>query len=215
MQSRKETAWKKSRKFGDIKGGRMRTKLADNVFHRCHSLERPSDDEELPIYMQDNTSKSFYHPIDVADIEKQLKLMPTENVDKLTHIWLRKVKKADYDAGKGFQACFIKGSGINLIVLNAFPIDLKMRFGKNKPEPKNTNQYVRWTDKLESDEKGWYLVWTEETIKDYFLNYLLSYIIGHFVESKYEQYYSKADRVKRDNFASSFARVWYYKHFYK
>lgn len=37
-QSRKETAWKKNRKFGDVKGGRMRPKLADNIFNRQHNL---------------------------------------------------------------------------------------------------------------------------------------------------------------------------------
>ena len=31
QQNKKKTAWKKSRTFGDIKGGRMRIKLKDNI----------------------------------------------------------------------------------------------------------------------------------------------------------------------------------------
>lgn len=37
-QNRKETAWKKSRKFGDVKGGRKWPKIADNIFNRKHNL---------------------------------------------------------------------------------------------------------------------------------------------------------------------------------
>ena len=187
-------------------------KLEDNIFQRYHSLDKPSDDQHLPIYIKDNPSRDFFHPINAADIEQQLKVMPSENSDRLTHIWLRKVKKTDYYAAKGFQACFINGGGVNLIVLKAFPMDLKMRFGKNRPIQKNVNQYVKWTDKLESDEKGWYLVWTEETIKDYYLNYLLLHEIGHYIESQYQRYYSQADKVKREEFADNFARVWYNEH---
>lgn len=37
-QNRKETAWKKNRKFGDLHGGRMRLKCADGIFNRKHNL---------------------------------------------------------------------------------------------------------------------------------------------------------------------------------
>ena len=53
-QSRKETAWKKSRKFGDVKGGRMRQKLADNIFNRQHNLEKPTENDETPFFIKDN-----------------------------------------------------------------------------------------------------------------------------------------------------------------
>lgn len=36
-QSRKQTAWKKSRTFGDVKGGRRWHKLKDNIVKRKHS----------------------------------------------------------------------------------------------------------------------------------------------------------------------------------
>ena len=49
-QSRKETAWKKSRKFGDVKGGRMRPKLTDNIINREHNFEVPKEYDETPIY---------------------------------------------------------------------------------------------------------------------------------------------------------------------
>ena len=43
QQNKKKTAWKKSRTFGDIKGGRMRIKLKDNIVKREHSLLKPTE----------------------------------------------------------------------------------------------------------------------------------------------------------------------------
>ena len=90
LQSKKQTAWKKSRTFGDLKGGRMRVKLKDNILRKLHSLQCPSPLDECPIYMQENPSKDFYFPITVDDIKSVLEQLPTEDVAPLTHIWLRK-----------------------------------------------------------------------------------------------------------------------------
>ena len=48
-QSKKQTAWKKSRTFGDVKGGRRWPKLKDNIVKRKHSLLKPSEFDELPV----------------------------------------------------------------------------------------------------------------------------------------------------------------------
>jgi len=41
MLNPKQTRWKKSRKFGDVFGGRRYPKIADKVFNRAHSLNKP------------------------------------------------------------------------------------------------------------------------------------------------------------------------------
>ncbi|WP_259320494.1 hypothetical protein [Bacteroides intestinalis] len=92
-QSRKQTAWKKSRTFGDVKGGRRWPKLKDNIVKRKHSLLKPSEFDELPIYMVENPSKDFYFPITIDDIKNVLAQLPPEHVEGLTHIWLRKTNK--------------------------------------------------------------------------------------------------------------------------
>ena len=104
---------------------------------------------------------------------------------------------------------FICGSGVNLIVLSAFPKDLKMIFGMKKPLKRELNLYSNWCQDLQFDEKKkiWFLQWEKETIRDYYLNSLLLHEIGHFVESVYQRYWSKANRNKRENFADNFARI--------
>ena len=208
MLTKKHTAWKKNRKFGDKMGGRLRTKLEDNVFFRCHSLLPPSPDEVTPIYIVDNPSRDFYFPVSVEEVESALLKLPKEHTEHLTHIWLKKIKKADYLTGDTFQACFINGSKIALVVLYPFPKDNMMRLGKTKPLDKILNSYKKYTTQFGEDETGWFLVWTKENVKKYYLEHLLLHVIGRSLDSFYKRYYSKTALQKRENFANNYASVW-------
>jgi hypothetical protein len=208
MLTKKHTAWKKSRKFGDIFGGRLKAKLTDNVFNTKHSLLAPKSSDETPIYILDNPSRDFYFPVTTDEVRLTLAKLPVEHTAHLTHIWFQKIKKADYLNGETFQGCFICGSGVYLIVLHPFPVDNRMRFGKIKPDNKIINYYKKYTTDLQKDEKGWFLKWTKESIKDYYLNDLLLHEIGHSVDSFYKRYWSAAGNAKREKFAGNFVAVW-------
>lgn len=209
--SRKETAWKKSRKFGNVKGGRTFPKIANKVFNRLHSLEKPNENDELPIFIKDNPSRDFYFPVNEEEILESIKQLPHEYRENITHIWLKKVDMENYENHESFQGMFICGSGVNLIVLSAFPKNLKMIFGMKKPKRKELKFYSDWCQDLRFDEKKkvWFLQWQKETIRDYYLNSLLLHEIGHFVESVYERFWSKANKNKREKFADNFAKIWH------
>lgn len=207
--SRKETAWKKSRKFGDVKGGRTFPKIANKIFNRRHSLQRPNENDELPIFIKDNSSKDFYFPVNELEILEKLNQLPDEYRKNITHVWLKKVDKEDYENGDSLQGAFVCGSGVNLIVLSAFPKNLKMIFGEHKPLRKDLNLYSKWTEDLHFDEekKIWFLQWESEKIREYYLEFLILHEIGHFVESFSESFWSRANDIKRENFADNFARI--------
>jgi hypothetical protein len=209
--SRKETAWKKSRKFGDVKGGRTFPKIANRIFNRAHSLQKPSKTDVLPIFIKDNPSKDFYFPVSETEVLERINQLPLEHRENITHIWLKKVDKEDYQNHDSLQGMFICGSGVNLIVLSAFPKDLRMIFGTKKPLKKELKLYSNWCEDLQFDEKKnfWFLQWREETIQDYYLNFLLLHEIGHFVESVYQSFWSESGERKRENFADNFARIWH------
>jgi hypothetical protein len=209
--SRKETAWKKNRKFGDVKGGRTFPKITNRIFNRQHSLQKPNENDELPIFFKDNPSKDFYFPIEETEILERINQLPIEHRENITHIWLKKVDKEDYQKGDSLQGMFICGSGVNLIVLSAFPKNLKMIFGAQKPLKKELNLYLNWCRDLRFDEKKnvWYLKWEVEKVRDYYLNFLLLHELGHFVESVYQSFWSKANERKSENFADNFARIWH------
>lgn len=206
---RKETAWKKSRKLGDVKGGRRFPKVTDNIFARYHSIKPPTPHDELPIFFWDNPSRDFYFPVNEDEIMNELYQLPKEIFEGITHVWLRKVKEKDYENGNSVQSLFICGSGVKLIVLNAFPKNLKMFFGDKKPTKTRLNFYSKRCDNLIFDEKSknWYLQWEKEKIRDYFLNHLLLHEVGHFVDSFNQRFWSKANVKKRENFADMFAVI--------
>lgn len=209
MQTRKHTAWKKNRKFGDIKGGRMRLKCKDGIFNRMHSFSKPTDSEEKPLYIVENPSREFYFPISIDDIKSTLKKLPKEDTDHLTHIWLRKIKKSDYLQEDAMQGCFIAGSGVYLIILYPFPKDNRMIFGKKKPIPKTINFYKKYTTDLKQDQDGyWYLQWTELLIKQYYIESLLLHEIGHSINSIHFSFWSKASGKKKEEFANCYASFW-------
>lgn len=207
-QNRKETAWKKSRKFGDVKGGRKWPKLADNIFNRCHNFPAPTPDQQLPIYMVDNPSRDFFYPASVEEIQSFLGKLPEEHTDHLTHVWLRKVSKKEYEQPNRLQASFICGSGVNLIVLYPFSRDLTMEFGKKKPSQRTLKWYAAYEPELVQDQDNWKLIWTEEKLKRYYLEGLLLHEIGHKVDSYYQRFWSAANHRKKENFADNYAFYW-------
>lgn len=205
----KETAWKKSRKFGDVKGGRMRPKLADNIFNRQHNLLPPKENEETPIFMKDNPSRDFFFPVSVEEIKTFLNKLPKEHTERLTHIWLRKMSKKEYEKEGSLQGCFICGRGIKLIVLYHFARDLTMNFGKKKPSNKVLKWYANYAPELVQKDGNWQLIWTEQKIKRYYLEGLLLHEIGHKIDSVYRRYWSTPyKKQKAENFADNFAYYW-------
>lgn len=207
-QSRKETAWKKSRKFGDVKGGRMRPKLTDNIFNRQHNLVAPKDKDETPIFIKDNPSRDFYFPVTIEEIKEFINKLPNEQTERITHIWLRKMTNKEYEKENSVQGCFICGSGVNLIVLHPFPIDMIMKFGKKKPANKILKWYSKFEPELNETNEGWQLKWTYEKIKKYYLEGLLLHEIGHQIDSIYKRYWSKSYKQRAEYFADNYAYYW-------
>ncbi len=208
MQSRKHTAWKKNRKFGDIAGGRLRTKVTDNLFNRLHNLQKPSSLDALPVFIIENPSRDFYFPLTKGEIQAVLDTLPREHTQHITHIWLQKVKKTEYQKGETFQGCFVSGSGVNVLLLHPFPHDLKMRLGVQKPPQRVLNFYKHYSPLLHEDADGWYLQWTADDIKRYYAETLLLHEIGHAIDSLHKRFWSKAARAKAENYADNYAAVW-------
>lgn len=79
FRTKKETAWKKSRKFGDVKGGRRRIKIEDNIFNRAHNLKAPGSNQATPILMEDNPSREFFFPLNCQEALEALQALPSED----------------------------------------------------------------------------------------------------------------------------------------
>lgn len=207
MLTRKQTAWRKNRKLGEVQGGRKRVKLEDNIFQRRHPLQRPAPNAELPILIEENPSKGFVFPVSGQEVLAHLRQFPRGVVDGITHVWLRRVRKKEFDTCELPLAEFICGSGVRVIVLYPWAKDLTLCFGDKKPTTKQLRQYGRWTKELFYKDGQWYLRWTIEALKSFYLDLLLPHEIGHHVDW-YSRHWSKANTKQVEEFAEQCAWQW-------
>jgi hypothetical protein len=201
---RKQTAWKKSRRFGDIFGGRTRLKIPDRIVRRAHSLNRPGPHDVLPLFIVDNPSREFFFPLTPDEIRKELTHVPKRDWSGITHIWQRRFKKTEYEAGELPLAEFICGSGVRLIVLYPWPKDLRMPFGEKKPTDRRLTFFADYATDLRHSADHWYLQWTAEAVKNFCVEVLLYHEIGHHIDW-YHRHWSKANRKSVEEFANQYA----------
>ena len=198
------TPWKKSRKFGDIYGGRERLRLNDNIFMRAHSLKRPNTNDELPILMQDNPSKDFFFPISVEEAKEAVQALPKDDYEGITHIWLRRVTKSEYKKGQLPLAEFICGSGVRVIILYPFPENLIMNLGSKKPSGRKLKELSKWCTDLQKNKGKWFLKWNQDSLREYYINHLLYHEVGHHVDW-YSRHWSMANSKQTEEFADQYA----------
>ena len=169
-KAHKQTAWKKNREFGDKMGGRCRLKLDDNIFAREHSFRAPTESDEIPIFIVDNTSRDYYFPVSVEEIREAIKDIP--HSDGVTHIWLR--KHVNHNKKKDLWIEEITGSGVRLITLYPIMKDNRQFLGKEKRSDKDARWFSPYAELVEKQE-GYYAVFTEESAKKYYLERLIPY----------------------------------------
>lgn len=197
------TPWKKSRTFGDIYGGRRWRKFSDNIFARAHSIQRPSPHDDLPILIEDNPSRDFYFPLSGQETLTALKSLPKRDYTGITHVWLRKVKKADFIDGKYPYATFISGSGVELITLYAWPKSNVILHGRTRPANKVINEIERAGAIIEKQATNWISKWTQDSARKFFIDSIF-HEVGHHVDG-YRRYFSKANKKELEEFAEQYA----------
>ncbi len=202
--NRKETAWRKNRKFGDVHGGRGAPKLADNTFSRAHSLSPPDPHQELPILMVDNPSSDYLFPLDGEECLRALESLPPDHREGITHLWLRRSTASTRRRGQPL-AEFICGRGVRLITMYAWPKDLRLCLGRDKPTGKVANEYGRF-DAAPFRERGWWYVQFEMPGLRRFWTEILFHEVGHHVDW-YQRHWSKANRKQAEEYADQYAMV--------
>jgi hypothetical protein len=198
------TPWKKSRTLGDVYGGRTRAKFADNIFNRAHSLTRPGVCDELPIMIQDNPSRDFFFPLTAEEVLAAIDALPREDVEGITHIWLRRIKKSDYIDQVQPLAWFICGSGVRLITLFPWPSDMILRYGSTKPSKKKIAEAEKFGAKIEKIDQIWVSRWTLEGVRKFYVQKIIYHEVGHHIDW-YNRSWSKANRNQVEEFANQYA----------
>lgn len=198
MQPRKQTRWRRNRKFGDVYGGRQRQKLADNIFARLHSLKAPPEDQELPILMEDNPSRDFYFPLSGKETLELLKALPSRDTEAVTHVWLRRLNGREARTGARPFGSFICGSGVRLVTMYAWPKNRMLALGQTKKNP-----YAHWSTDLIRKKQRWFVQFSETALREFF-TFVLYHEIGHHIDWYYRNW-SKANRKAVEDFADNYA----------
>ena len=154
----------------------------DDIFARSHPFSAPEPTDDIPLLIVDNPSKGYYFPIDVDEIQDVLDSYPKEEVDFITHIWLR--KHLQKRPNSLLLAEFMTGRGVCLMTL--YPLEKSNRhyFGEWEPIRKVLREYERFAN-LGEDEQGRYAQFTPESAKQYYLEVLLPFCIEGLVSRRF------------------------------
>ncbi len=205
--TRKETAWRKNRRFSEVHGGRKYPKIPDRIMRRVHSLSLPASHVDSPTFLIDNPSRSFFFPVGEDEIRETLRRLPWTDTCEITHVWFRRIRKTDYDAGRVPFAEFMCGSGCRIIILYPWPVDQLLRFGKRRPSKALLKEYAPWTTDLVQREGQWCLRWTLDGLRDFYLKNLLLHEVGHHVDWYY-RHWTAANRRQAEEEANQYAIRW-------
>ena len=206
-QNRKRTAYRKSRKFGDVHGGRRFPKVTDRVFNRAHSLPPPGPHDELPILIQDNPSRDFFFPLTVEEAREALQALPKKHHAGITHLWLRRDSTQNRIRSDAPLAEFICGSGVRLIVLYPWRRDLRMCLGRLPPVQRFTKTYGQFGAEIVRQRGWWYVIFDLKGLRRFYVEYLLYHEVGHHIDY-YRRLWSAANRSQQEDFADQYAVQW-------
>lgn len=198
----KPTAWKKSRKFGDVKGGRLWSKRKDGIVRRCHSLPAPAEGDVTPIFLSENASRDYFFPIGVEDVKALLQTYAEEDVSDITHIWFRRHNPKD----ESIQGYAVKGSGVLAIVLYPLRGNLEIDLGKSRPSGRALKWYSGYAAVSRAAE-GWKARFSLASARSYYLERLLPHEIAHCIA--YSQGRMRHAGYKNENFADNLAYARY------
>ena len=204
MQSRRQTAWRKSRKFGDVYGGRVRPRVPDGIFKRAHSLKPPGPHEQVPILIQENPSREYIFPLSAAEILAALEALPKRHTQGITHVWLRRRRPAESAAGSFPLAEFVCGSGVRAVILYPWHREGTLCIGRALPAERVTRDYTRYGAAVFSRGGLWYVRFGEEDLRRFYVQHLLFHEVGHHVD-RFRRHWSKANSKQVEDFADQYA----------
>ena len=205
--SRKQTAYRRNRKFGDVYGGRRWPKLNDRIFRRCHSIEAPDANADLPILMQDNPSRDFYFPISAVQAKRVLDSLPQNQTDGITHIWMRRLNHSKRDRVDTPLAEYICGSGVRLVVLYPWRRDGTLHLGRRPPTKRIARDYEKFGASISNRRGSWYAKFGDAGLKRFYIEHLLLHEIGHHVDW-YLRHWGKANSKAMEEAADQYAIAW-------
>ena len=189
---------RRNKNIGKTQGGRVQNGKAYEKWSRFFNRDiwqKLSEENDVLQILKENPSKNYYHPCTDNEIIDVLNKLPKSETEYVRAIVLRKISKRDEKLGVEARRRW------KCVILNPFPRNNKMIWTK-KPGDATIKHYSHWCNNWINDSDKWYLEWTNEEIKKYYLFHLLLHEIGHINEPTFNSI------KKRESFAENYALNW-------
>ena len=143
--------------------------------------------------------KGFRHILSPAEIRARLSQLPARFLQNLEVVQLSRMTRK-----KQSFPCYGMQWGSSLYL---YPIeDNLIEYYNCPPTPNQVNEARMYGGRWEQESKGvWRLVWTEDSVKDFYVNNILIHELGHLVDSRNTRY------LDRERYAEWFAVEYGYK----
>ena len=155
----------------------------------------PSEDENLTTdyrIIEQIPGDGYCHVLTARDIRERLSLLPDAALLPLEVIQLSRMTKK-----KQSFPCYGMQWGSTLYL---YPIEESLiEYFPQPPGPAQYNEAKQFGGRWVQDCTEWQLIWTEATIKDFYLNNILIHELGHLLDDRNTSY------TDRERYAEWFA----------
>lgn len=177
---------RRSKKIGLTQGGRVKAGTPMEKWSRLFSPDTWEilSKQNLPKWnvIKENPSRSYYHPCTAEEIHFILKKLPEDFTEDINAIVLKRLTKRDEEYGVEARKRW------HIIILNSFPKTNLLEWEK-PPTIDQRKHFQVWSSNWIKKNRKWYLKWTKEQVKRYYLYHLLLHEIGHFNDYIYGRWF--------------------------
>ena len=164
---------------------------APELWHEPTSAENPASTGLLKVVSQ-SAGSGYLHPVTADDVRERVRQLPAEFQTKLEVVqFSRMTRKRRLFPCYGLQW----GSAVYLYPIEASLEELYVR----APRPAQRIESEMYGGRWVQDGRLWRLIWTKDTIRDFYLNNVLIHEIGHINDDRNTSF------RKRERFADWFA----------
>jgi len=143
-------------------------------------------------YLAEPPGLGYIHPVTIEEVAERIKRLPKRYLQNLEVVqFSRMTRKRALFPCYGMQW----GSAVYLYPIEASLIEIYV----GPPRPEQLIEARMFGGKWEQEKNRWRLVWTEEAIRDFYLNNVLIHEIGHTVDDRNSSF------LDRERFANWFA----------
>lgn len=154
-------------------GGRKKQRMPFEPPEEWHEPAPSSPGYEIHVR---SPGEGYRHVVSPEDIRLRLTEVPPRFIDELQHVHLAAMTKK-----KLTYPCYGMQWGAT-VYLYPMEEDLVERYYE-PPEPWKVTESQMYGGRWEEGDGEWLLIWTEQTIKDFYLNNILIHELGHLVDN--------------------------------